>query len=205
MENVDTIVNILKKFNIILFILFGSSAVVTFDIFDIRERIGLVDLDKLYLSVIGIIFLVTSFCLIFLIFSNIFTIIKTYVIEKLSEKKFKEKLPEILQGLSNKEVVVMMQFFAQESNTVWLPIDAPEVSNLSNKNLIFLSSSRGRNLNNGMVISHYSINEEIKKDFEIYLDNKFKESDRDNVNLFMQVNTPQYIHEIQEHKRIWKI
>ncbi|HFF2861054.1 TPA: hypothetical protein ACGCCS_003536, partial [Acinetobacter baumannii] len=62
MDNVDTIVNILKKFNIILFILFGCSAVITFDIFGIRERIGLVDLDKLYLSVIGIIFLVTSFC-----------------------------------------------------------------------------------------------------------------------------------------------
>ncbi|MDH2497030.1 super-infection exclusion protein B [Acinetobacter baumannii] len=205
MDNVDTIVNILKKFNIILFILFGCSAVITFDIFGIRERIGLVDLDKLYLSVIGIIFLVTSFCLIFLIFSSIFIYIKNYLLEKLSEKNFKKNLPEILQGLSNKEIVVMMQFFVEQSNTVWLPIDAPEVSNLSNKNLIFLSSTRGRNLSNGMIICHYSVNEEIKEDFANYLQTKITQPFDKNANLFMRENMPIYINEIREHKRIWKI
>ncbi|CAA0185596.1 MULTISPECIES: super-infection exclusion protein B [Acinetobacter] len=205
MDNVDTIVNILKKFNIILFILFGCSAVITFDIFGIRERIGLVDLDKLYLSVIGIIFLVTSFCLIFLIFSSIFIFIKNYLLEKLSEKNFKKNLPEILQGLSNKEIVVMMQFFVEQSNTVWLPIDAPEVSNLSNKNLIFLSSTRGRNLSNGMIICHYSVNEEIKEDFANYLQTKITQPFDKNANLFMRENMPIYINEIREHKRIWKI
>ncbi|MFA3679763.1 superinfection exclusion B family protein [Acinetobacter baumannii] len=205
MDNVDTIVNILKKFNIILFILFGCSAVITFDIFGIRERIGLVDLDKLYLSVIGIIFLFTSFCLIFLIFSSIFIFIKNYLLEKLSEKNFKKNLPEILQGLSNKEIVVMMQFFVEQSNTVWLPIDAPEVSNLSNKNLIFLSSTRGRNLSNGMIICHYSVNEEIKEDFANYLQTKITQPFDKNANLFMRENMPIYINEIREHKRIWKI
>ncbi|HFF2859844.1 TPA: hypothetical protein ACGCCS_002273, partial [Acinetobacter baumannii] len=118
---------------------------------------------------------------------------------------FKKNLPEILQGLSNKEIVVMMQFFVEQSNTVWLPIDAPEVSNLSNKNLIFLSSTRGRNLSNGMIICHYSVNEEIKEDFANYLQTKITQPFDKNANLFMRENMPIYINEIREHKRIWKI
>lgn len=205
MDNVDTIVNILKKFNIILFILFGCSAVITFDIFEIRERIGLVDLDKLYLSVIGIIFLVTSFCLIFLIISSIFIFIKSYLQEKLFKKKFKKALPEILNGLSDKEVVVIMQFIVEKSDTIWLPIDAPEVSSLSNKNLIFLSLELGRTLSNGMVICHYSVNEDIKEDFAKFLDTRVGQPFNEKAVLYMQVNMPKYIYEIQEHKRIWKI
>lgn len=205
MDNLDTIVNILKKFNIILFILFGCSAVITFDIFEIRERIGLVDLDKLYLSGIGIIFLVTSFCLIFLIFSSIFKFIKEYLLDIFNEKKFKKNLPKILQGLSNKEVVVMMQFLVENSNTIWLPYDAPEVSNLTRKNLIFLSSTSGRNLSNGMVITHYSINEEIKEDFANYLETNIKQPLDVNFELFMRENMPTYINLIKEHKKTWKI
>lgn len=205
MDSVSTVINILKKFNIILFVLFGVSLVITFDIINIRERIGINDLDKIYLSIIGIIFLITGFCLIFLIFDSIFRTTKSYICENLNERRFKKSLPKILNDLSDKEIAVMMQFLVENSDTIWLPNQAPEVSSLSNKNLIFLSSPSGRNIANGMAIFHYTVNTDINDVFSKFLSDKIGEPFSDNALLYMRTHLPVYMREIQEHKRIWKI
>ncbi|MGR2920774.1 super-infection exclusion protein B [Acinetobacter sp. 1125_18A] len=201
--------DILSKFNSLLFAVFASTGVITFDIFSIKEKIGLSETSELVKLIglgIGILWLLSGFCLLILLVEFICSSLKNRYLEWSSNKYFKNNFKNNLNSLSNKEIVILLQYLEEDANTIWLPIDAPEVIRLLNNRFLILESNEGRNMSNGMIICLLSINTEVKDEIFNHITEKFGESlNRDIVNNFIRRHQPSYLISIKEHKQLWKI
>ncbi|OTG85840.1 hypothetical protein B9T31_09605 [Acinetobacter sp. ANC 4558] len=205
MEYINNIFNIFKTHNIILYILLVCSGVITFDVLGLRYILGVDKLEQLYISIIGLIFLICVSSFVFLIADGVFGGLKNKIVNYFRRKKFKKNIPKLLDGINAKEVIILYIYLLESSSTTWLPVQAPEVTLLVTKGVIYLSSKYGRNMSNGMQIFHYSINPEIEKELLHYLGNYFNDFSEDEIQSFISKNSPPYLRDLNESKEIWNL
>ncbi|MFX5295252.1 super-infection exclusion protein B [Acinetobacter baumannii] len=206
MEHIKPILNIFKTHNILLYILFVSSTVITFDLFGLRKVLGIDLIGQPYIAIIGMLFLICLASFVFLTVSSIYGNLITKIKEKIQAKSFKKELEKNIQNLSDREIVIILLYFMQDSDTIWLPLQGAEVTSLVRKKIIFLSQVNGRNMTNGMQIFHFSTFLDVKELFEENYPQFFgDEVDVRKLNNFIKNNTPSYIYEMNEMNRRWNI
>lgn len=205
MEHLKLILDVFRTHNIILYILLISSGVITFDVFGLRLTLGIDNIGQPYLALIGILFIISVSCFIFLIINGLFGGLSSKIKSYLEERKFKKEIDGIIGNLSEKEIVVLSLFLIESSDTIWLPMQAPETTSLISKQLIYMSSIHGRGMSNGMQIFHYSIRPEVKEKFRLKLSNDFKEPWLENFEIFYRQNAPAYLDDLARHKSIFSL
>ncbi|WP_279722389.1 super-infection exclusion protein B [Acinetobacter baumannii] len=206
MEHIKPILNIFKTHNILLYILFVSSTVITFDLFGLRKVLGIDLIGQPYIAIIGMLFLICLASFVFLTVSSIYGNLITKIKEKIQARSFKKELEKNIRNLSDREIVIILLYFMQDSDTIWLPLQGAEVTSLVRKKIIFLSQVNGRNMTNGMQIFHFSTFPDVKEQFEENYPQFFgDEVDVRKVNNFIKNNTPSYIYEMNEMNRRWNI
>ena len=206
MEYLNHVLNIFRTHNIILYILFICSGVITFDFFELRKILGIHHLGQPYIAIAGLIFLICVASFAFLIVNSIFGNVSSRIKNYFSERTLRIELGKNIEVLTDKEVVILLQYFIQDTDTVWLPMQGTEITSLVRKKLIFLSHNTGRGITNGMQIFHYSVYPDVKEKFIQEYPHFFgDEFDRKSVNIFMKKNTPPYITEMHEMNRRWNL
>ena len=190
MEYVKPILDIFRTNNIILYILFISSTIITFDFLDMRQRLSLDSLGKFYFALIGVVFLVSTSCICFLIINSVFSGLLEKVKDRLYERKLLKQVDETLNNLSNKEIVILSQYLAENTETMWMPMQGTEITSLVQKQILYLASSNGRGISNGMTIFHYSINPLIKDKVFTFLKELFDDQEIEDVRRFISQNEP---------------
>ena len=206
MEYLNHVLNIFRTHNIILYILFICSGVITFDFFELRKILGIHYLGQPYIAIAGLVFLICvasfAFLIVNSIFGNVFSRIKNYF----SERTLRIEQEKNIEALADKEVVILLQYFIQDTDTVWLPMQGTEITSLVRKKLIFLSHNSGRGITNGMQIFHYSVYPGVKEKFVQKYPHFFgDDADVSAINSFIKKNTPRYIIEMHEMNRRWNL
>ncbi|MFW1635480.1 super-infection exclusion protein B [Acinetobacter oleivorans] len=206
MEHLKLVLNIFRTHNIILYILFVCSAVITFDLLGLRKILGIDLIGQPYIAIIGLLFLVCVASFAFLIVNSIFGNLVSKFTKILNDRTLKKELEMNIGNLSDREIVIILMYFLQNADTIWLPMQGAEITSLVRKNLIFLSNKNGRGINNGMQIFHYSIYPGVKDRFaEEYPQFFGNEDDVSETVKFIRNNTPPYINEMNEMNRRWNI
>ncbi|GEM_PF-2714618 len=209
MDNTKHYIEILSKFNSLLFAIFACTSVITFDILSIKEKIGLsgsAEPVKLIGIGAGILWLLSGFCLLILLVEFVLSSLKNRYNEWSLNKNFKKNFKNNLNSLSNKEIVILLQYLIKNENTIWLPIDAPEVIRLFNNRFLILESNQGRNMSNGMTICPLSINADAKDEIFNHIQSKFGDTvNPSQIKSFISLHKPAYLNSITEHKQLWKI
>ncbi|WP_151817164.1 super-infection exclusion protein B [Acinetobacter oleivorans] len=195
MEHLKTVLDIFRTNNIILYILFISSTIITFDLLDMREKLGLNNLDKIYLPIIGMIFLVSISCIFFLLINFIFKELLDNIKERIDERKLLKTVDDTLNKLSNSEKCILGVYYFEGVDTTWLPIQGPEITSLLNKNIIYMSSKIGRGAGVN-IIFHYSINPIIKAKVLSYLEIFFGEASDEDIARFYDDYNPKYMERV---------
>lgn len=204
-HSLNTVFNIFRTHNIILYILLLSSSVITFDILGLRKVLGIEELGQPYLAIIGILFIISLAGFMFVLFNGLFGGLKEAIQRYYEEKKFKKELNGLIENLTDKEIVILSLYIIEDANTIWLPMQAPETTSLVSKKLIFMASKYGRNMSNGMIIFHYSIDKDVKERFEIFLSELFTDPWKDNFENFFTENKPSYLNVLSRAKSLWEI
>lgn len=206
MEHLKLVLNIFRTHNIILYILFVCSAVITFDLWGLRKVLGIDLIGQPYIAIIGLLFLVCVASFAFLIANSIFGNLLSKIKKILNDRSLKKEIEKNMGNLSNREIVIILMYFLQDADTIWLPMQGAEITSLVRKNLIFLSHKNGRGITNGMQIFHYSTYPGVKERFsEEYPQFFGNEDDVTELMEFIENNTPPYIHEMNDMNRRWNI
>ncbi|QEK35889.1 super-infection exclusion protein B [Acinetobacter johnsonii] len=205
MESLKIVLDIFRTHNIILYILFISSGLITFDILDLRQRLGLSSLGSLYFALIGIAFLVSTSCLVFLLINSLGGGLSEKILKKLDDKKMIKNIDQTLNTLSNGEIVILSQYYIKDSDTLWMPLQGTEITSLVSKNILYLSQKNGRSISNGMTIFHYSINPVIKDKVFSFLKELFEGEQADSIRGFYNKFAPNYLEELEKAKRLWNL
>lgn len=206
MEYLNHLLNIFRTHNIILYILFICSGVITFDFFELRRILGIHHLGQPYMAIAGLIFLICVASFAFLIANSIFGSLTLKCKNFLVARSLKKAQKKNIEDLSDKEIVILLQYFIQDTDTVWLPMQGTEITSLVRKKIIFLSHNSGRGITNGMQIFHYSTYPDVKEIFiEKYPQFLGDDVDSENINQFIKRNTPPYLVEMQQMNRRWNI
>lgn len=196
MEHIKVVLDIFRTNNIILYILCISSGLITFNILELREKLGLTTLDQIYFSVIGLIFLVSISCISFLLVNYIFGGIVEQVKQKLNDKKKLQELNETLSSLSKSEICILGIYYFKQIDTTWLPMLGPEVTSLVSKDIIYKSHKIGRGNEGGNVIFHYSLNPLYKETVLKYLKDYFDNLGKKGCDIFFEEFTPKYMDKV---------
>lgn len=206
MEHFKLVLNIFRTHNIILYILFVCSAVITFDLLGLRKILGIDLIGQPYIAIIGVIFLICVASFAFLIANSVFGNIILKIKNFFKVRSLKKELEKNIGDLSKREIVIILLYFLQDTDTIWLPLEGAEITSLVRKKLIFLSQVNGRGMTNGMRIFHYSTYPGVKDRFRQEYPEFFgTEEDVTDLMDFIRKNTPPYIHEMNEMNRTWNI
>lgn len=196
MEHIKVVLDIFRTNNIILYILFISSGLITFNILELREKLGLMTLDQIYFSVIGLIFVLSISCIAFLLVNYIFGGIVEHIKQYINGKKKLRELDKSLNGLSKSEICIRGTYYFKQIDTTWLPIHGPEVTSLVSKDIIYLSQKNGRGNEGGNIIFHYSLNPLYKEKVLIFLKDFFDSFDQKGLDNFFDEFTPKYMDKV---------
>ncbi|MFW1848751.1 super-infection exclusion protein B [Acinetobacter oleivorans] len=117
MEHLKLVLNIFRTHNIILYILFVCSAVITFDLLGLRKILGIDLIGQPYIAIIGLLFLVCVASFAFLIVNSIFGNLVSKFTKILNDRTLKKELEMNIGNLSDREIVIILMYFLQNADT----------------------------------------------------------------------------------------
>ncbi|WP_411684291.1 super-infection exclusion protein B [Acinetobacter indicus] len=144
MEYIKSFLDIFRTHNVLLYVVCITTAFLSYNIFGAADLTGYTNIKSEYKNYTGLVFFLSAITISILIARSLYKFISNCWnnsrLEKLSEDDIKQKI----KNLSNKEKAVLLQFFIQQSETIWLPFQAQEVAELINSNLIYVVNNMSR-------------------------------------------------------------
>ncbi|ENX34911.1 hypothetical protein F889_01551 [Acinetobacter colistiniresistens] len=141
-ENViNAVLDIFRKHNILLYGVLIVSGVLTYNIWGLSDITGFIKIEEKYKNYTALAFLFSTTIVFLLVFKSIVLGFKSYVVERSSKITAKATYKEKLVNLTKKERAVLLQFFIQESETIWLPWRGQEVVELVNAGVLNIASN----------------------------------------------------------------
>jgi len=145
MENlIKAGMDVFRTHNILLYVVAIASGLLSYNIFGVADLTGYALIKSEYKYYVGLIFFVSTITILVLCTKSIIN----YIRDSLSNNSFKKqvgrRIKQKIENLTNQEKAVLLQFFIQQSETIWLPFRTQEVVELMNSNILTLASNSAR-------------------------------------------------------------
>lgn len=141
---IKAILDIFRTHNILLYVVCIASGLLSYNVLGVAELTGYASVKNDYKNYIGMIFFVSSITITVLLIKTVITFLKDFIISSDSDRKSRKIIENKIVNLTNQEKAVLLQFFIQQSETIWLPFRAQEVVELINSGVISLASNAAR-------------------------------------------------------------
>ncbi|WP_433847112.1 super-infection exclusion protein B [Acinetobacter proteolyticus] len=198
--------DILSKFNIVLFVVFACSGVILFDCLGLNEKIGISDLSKNYLMYVGFAFMATAASLAFLVAEFVWRGIKWVFNNWWTNREFLNSIEGSLNNLSNKDIVILLRYFTEQTDNIWIVAPSPEVKSLCDKAFIGQSSSVGHLLGGNLAVSLYELNPVVKQQIKDHIKKRIGGEIMSNeMYNFIVRNKPTYYDDFEKYRTYFNI
>lgn len=144
MEYFKTFLDIFRTHNVLLYVVCITTGFLAYNIFGAAELTGYSNIKSEYKNYTGLVFFLSAITISILIVRTLYKLIFTLWDESRSDNLSKEKVFQKIETLTDKEKAVLLQFYVQNSETIWLPYQAQEVTELLNSNLIYIVNNMSR-------------------------------------------------------------
>ncbi|MDX8271973.1 super-infection exclusion protein B [Acinetobacter pittii] len=129
-----------------------------------------------------------------------------YIRDSLSNSSFKKqvgrRIKQKIENLTNQEKAVLLQFFIQQSETIWLPFRTQEVVELMNSNILTLASNSARMTLVGeaaMLKLSIDIKQKLANSYPHIYSNNFNQNE---VKTLVEKFTPNSVKEVNRDRRM---
>ena len=205
MENlIKAILDIFKTHNILLYVVCIASGLLSYNILGVADLTGYTAFTSEYKKYIGLAFFVSGITIVVLCLKSIIAYFRDSITYNSSKKQFDEIVDQKLGNLTNQEKAVLLQFFIQQSETIWLPLRTQEVVELLNSGIISLASNAARmTLVGEAAMLKLSINM-MHRLAVTYPETYSKDYDKDLVKNLVQKFTPNGVREVNRNRQLFK-
>lgn len=204
MENLTkAILDIFRTHNILLYVVCIASGLLSYNVLGLGELTGFANINSDYKNYIGLIFLISGITITVLCIKSIIAFFHGKFINNRNQNELRILIEEKIANLTNQEKAVLIQFFIQQSETIWLPFRTQEVVELINSEIISLASNSARMTLVGEA-AMLKLSTEMKQKLamaypEIYSNNFDKKIVENLVNIF----TPNSVREVIKDRRMF--
>ncbi|OTU44218.1 hypothetical protein CAT37_09265 [Acinetobacter pittii] len=136
--------DIFRTHNILLYVVAITSGLLSYNTFGVADLTGYALIKEEYKNYIGLIFLLSTITIVVLCVKSIINYLRNSLSKSSFKKQASKRIDQKLANLTNQEKAVLLQFFIQQSETIWLPFRTQEVVELINSNILTLASNAAR-------------------------------------------------------------
>jgi hypothetical protein len=136
--------DIFRTHNILLYVVAITSGLLSYNFFGVADLTGYALIKADYKNYVGLIFLISTITIVVLCVKSFINCIRNSLSESSFKKQANKRIEQKLENLTNQEKAVLLQFFIQESETIWLPFRSQEIVELINSNILTLASNSAR-------------------------------------------------------------
>ncbi|WP_407503369.1 super-infection exclusion protein B [Acinetobacter baumannii] len=203
MENlIKTVLDIFRTHNILLYVVAITSGLLSYNIFGVSDLTGYALIKTEFKNYVGLAFLVSTITILVLCTKSIINYIRDLLSNSSFKKQSGRRIKEKIENLTNQEKAVLLQFFIQESETIWMPFRTQEVVELMNSNILTLASNAAR-----MTLVGEAAMLKLSKDSKQKLANSYPNIFSDNFNLtevktLVEKYTPNSVKEVNRDRRM---
>ena len=203
MEYVKVFLDIFRTHNILLYVACITTGVLSYNVLGVAELAGYTEIQSGYKNYTSFIFLVSLITIIVLSARSIVVGIKNYWIANASGAEVQQQIEAKIINLSNKEKAVLLQFYIQQSETIWLPFRGQEVVEFINAGVLILASNAARNTRAGEA-ALLKLSSNSRSLLAKYHSNIFTaDYDRELVDNLIRNHTPESVHTVNESRRLF--
>lgn len=145
MENLFKIIlDTFRTHNIVLYVVAITSGLLSYNVLGVADLTGYTSIKSDYKNYIGLVFLVTTITVLVLCGKSVLEYFLGIFYDNGQKKQIEKRVKKKINSLTNQEKAVLLQFFIQQSETIWLPFRTQEVVELINSNILILASNSAR-------------------------------------------------------------
>lgn len=204
MENlISAVLDIFRKHNILLYGVLIVSGVLTYNIWGLSDITGFIKIEDKYKNYVALAFLFSATIVFLLILKSIFLFFKNHVVDRSNKIDAEAAYKEKLADLTKKEQAVLLQFFIQQSETIWLPWRGQEVVEFINAGILVLASNASQMTRAGeavMLKIQKSTKHELASLYPHIFSHKY---DNKIVQDILQNHTPESVRVVLESRRLY--
>ncbi|CAM2993588.1 super-infection exclusion protein B [Acinetobacter celticus] len=204
MENLfKAILDIFRTHNILLYVVCIVAGLLSYNVMGVADLTGYNEIKAEYKNYIGLIFLVSAITIIVLCIKSIITFFHNVFVSSRDQKRLAKLIDVKITNLTNQEKAVLLQFFIQQSETIWLPFRGQEVVELLNAGILSLASNTARMTRAGEAAMLKLPNEMMQKLAQTYPDiysNKYKKELLDEL---IYNHTPESVRVVNENRNLF--
>lgn len=195
--------DIFRTHNILLYVVCIVSGILSYNLFGLAELTGFTNVKDEYKSYIGLIFLVSAVTILVLVIKSVTSYFRNAIAEKNSIHEREKMIEQKLYNLTNPEKAVLFQYFIQNSETIWLPLNGQEVVELCNSHILTLASPTGRLTTAGHAVMLKLPMTLMQKLISLYPEIYSKDYDRELVDNLFHKFTPNSVHEVNTNRKLF--
>ncbi|ENW97353.1 super-infection exclusion protein B [Acinetobacter dispersus] len=204
MENlISALLDIFRKHNILLYGVLIVSGVLTYNIWGLSDITGFIKIEDKYKNYVALAFLFSAAIVFLLILKSIFLFFKNHVVDRSNKIDAEAAYKEKLVNLTKKEQAVLLQFFIQQSETIWLPWRGQEVVELVNAGVLNLASTSLQMTRAGEAALLKIQKSTMHELASIYSDTFSSKYDSKVVQDIVQNHTPESVKAVLESRRVF--
>lgn len=204
MENlIRSTLDIFRTHNILLYVVCIASGLISYNVFGVADLTGYAAIKSEYKKYIGLIFLLSSITIVVLCIRSIITYTRQSIVDRKNKKKVDGIIEKKLSSLTSAEMAVLFQYFIQDSETIWLPLNGQEVVELCNSHILSLASTTTRVTIAGhavMLKLPTTLKQRLAKIYPEIYSNAY---DRDLVTELLRNHTPNSVHEVNKNRQLF--
>ncbi|HFG6905495.1 super-infection exclusion protein B [Acinetobacter baumannii] len=200
---INSVLDIFRTHNILLYGVLFVSGVLTYNFAGLSDVTGYLNIDVKYRNYVALAFLFSAIIVFLLVIKSIFLFFKNYIVEKEDKINTEALIQEKLANLTRKEHAVLMQFFIQNSETIWLPLRAQEIVELMNARIITLASNAARMTWVGEAAMLKLPKNTMQKLTEVHPQLYSAQYDRNLVKDILENHTPESVRVVKESQSLY--
>lgn len=204
MENlIKAFLDIFRTHNILLYVVCIAAGLLSYNVFGAAELTGFVNIKPEYKNYVGLVFLVSVITILVLCIKSIVTYSRLLIAERNNKQERERLIEQKLNSLTNPEKAVLLQYFIQNSETIWLPLSGQEVVELCNSHILMLASTMAR-----PTIAGEAVMLKLPMTLKQRLDSMYpeiysKDCDQNLVQELLQNFTPNSIREVNRNRQLF--
>ncbi|WP_180043719.1 MULTISPECIES: super-infection exclusion protein B [unclassified Acinetobacter] len=204
MENlIKAFLDIFRTHNILLYVVCIASGLLSYNVFNLAELTGFDAIKPDYKNYVGLVFLFSLITILVLCIKSIVAYLRQLIAERKYNQEKERLIEQKLNSLTNPEKAVLLQYFIQNSETIWLPVTGQEVVELCNAHILMLASNTARATIAGQAVMLKLPMILMQRLSSLYPEVYSKDCDQRLVQELLHKFTPNSIREVNKNRQLF--
>lgn len=195
--------DIFRTHNILLYVVCVATGLLSYNVFGLAELTGFVNIKAEYKNYAGLIFLISAITVLVLCIKSIVVFFRDSIVERADKQESERLIEQKLKNLTNPEKAVLLQYFIQNSETIWLPLTGQEVVELCNSHILILASTAARPTIAGQAVMLKLPMELMQRLARMYPEIYSNKCDQGVVRDLFEKFTPNSVHEVNKNRELF--